>query len=88
MILPVDNKYRIAGDAVSWRIERRRTRRGKDAWEAFKWYGTFDATVAGLGELMVRTSDAASVADALAEVERVSATLSLALAPAQGGEAK
>jgi len=39
----------------------------------------------GLGELMVRQSDVATLADALAEVENVATTLSQALTPTIGG---
>ena len=85
MILPVNEQYRIKGDQHSWAIERVRKRKknGKvvHEWQSFQWYTSFEQAVNGLGELMVRTSDAETLADALREVEKVYTTLSQALTP-------
>ncbi len=62
-------------------IERKRLRKGKESWEARLYFGTLKACLKDLGELMVRTSKANTLADALKAVEKVTATLSQALTP-------
>lgn len=52
-----------------------------DHWESFKWYTSLEDVVNGLGNLMVRTSEAQTLAEALAEVENVSTLLYTALSP-------
>lgn len=85
MIIPINNDYRISSDEHSWSIQKSRERKRAGhavvAWEAIRWYATFDQAVAGLGNLMVRTSETATLVDALVEVERIATTLSQALAP-------
>lgn len=45
------------------------------------WFVTIEQAIDGLAGLIIRTSDARTLADALAEVKKVTATLSQALAP-------
>ena len=56
-----------------------RTRSGKKVWESKLFYPTFELALKGLGELMVRLSDAQTLVDAIRDVEKVSTTLSQAL---------
>ena len=79
MIIPVNEHYRIATDAYQWVVERARTRNGKKVWESKLFYPTFESALKGLGELMVRLSDAETLVDAIGDVEKVSTTLSRAL---------
>ena len=81
MIIPINARYRIVSDEYQWIIQRIRTRKGKEDWQARLYYPTLKAALEGLGELMVRQSDVATLADALAEVENVATTLSQALTP-------
>jgi len=81
MILPIDKNYRIAGTPYAWTIEKSRSKKGKKQWEAIKWYGTLDGAVKSLASLMVRTSEARTLAEALEEVETVSTRLCQALTP-------
>ena len=81
MMIPINDQLRINSDSRQWMIERKRTRKGKESWEARLYFGTLEACVKDLGELMVRTSKANTLADALKEVENVTATLSQALTP-------
>jgi len=85
MILPIDKNYRLAGTSQAWTIEKCRMRKGKQSWEAIKWYNSLDGAIKALANLMVRTSDAETLAEALIEVENVSATLIQALTPRFGG---
>ena len=79
MIIPVHEQFRIATDPYQWMVERARTRNGNKEWEPKLFYPTFKAALKGLGELMVRLSDAQTLVDAIRDVEKVSTTLSQAL---------
>jgi len=81
MILPIDNKWRLAGTSHAWTIEKSRLKKGKKTWEAIKWYGSLESATKALGDLMVRSSEAKTLADALLEVQNVSAKLCQALSP-------
>lgn len=81
MMIPINDQLRIASDSRQWMIERKRTRKGKESWEARLYFGTLEACLKDLGELMVRTSKANTLVDALEAVEKVTATLSQALTP-------
>jgi hypothetical protein len=76
-ILPIDDRYRLTGDEYAWRIERRK---GK-CWRAIEWHPSIEAAVNSLGRRLVRTSQVASLVDALAAVDRVACTLKDALEP-------
>ena len=58
MIIPINDKYRLKSDEYQWIIERKRTRKGEEDWQARLFYPTVKAAVQGLGELMVRQSKA------------------------------
>jgi len=87
MILPIDENYRIAGDQQSWSIQHLRKRRDKTTgelktvWESLSWFTSLEAAVNYLGEMLVRTSGAQTLAEALAETNRVTTKLSRALPP-------
>ena len=79
MILPIDDEYRIMGDKHSWVIQKGRMREGEITWESVSWFTSLESTVNHLGQLMVRTSDAKTLADALKEIEKITTKLSQAL---------
>ena len=81
MIIPINARYRIVSDEYQWIIQRIRTRKGKEDWQARLYYPTLKAAVEGLGELMVRESKADTLVSALAAVEEVATQLSQALTP-------
>ena len=81
MILPIDDEYRIKGDKHSWAIQKGRMREGEITWESVSWFTSLESTVNHLGQLMVRTSDAQTLADALKEIEKVTTLLTHALSP-------
>ncbi len=81
MIIPINDRYRITSDEYQWIIQTKRHRKGKQDWQARLYYPTLKAALEGLGELMVRQSDVATLADALAVVENVTTTLSKARTP-------
>ena len=81
MIVPINDRYRISSDRYQWMIQEARTRKDDKVWESKWFFGTFPAAVKELGELMVRESKAQTLVDALAEVEKITTTLSQALTP-------
>jgi len=81
MILPIDDEYRIKGDKHSWAIQKGRIKKGEITWESVSWFTSLESTVNHLGQLMVRTSDAKTLADALKEIEKVTTLLTHALSP-------
>ena len=76
-VLPIDDRYRLTADEYAWRIERRK---GK-CWRAIEWHVSVEAAVNSLGRRLVRTSQVATLADALDAVDRVACTLKDALEP-------
>ena len=81
MIIPINDRYRIASDPRQWMIQEPRTRNGEAEWESRYYFGTLESTVKELRELMVRTSDGETLVDDLADIEKVTTTLSQALIP-------
>ena len=81
MLIPINERYRIASDSRQWMIQESRTRNGAIEWQSKYYFGTIESAVKELGELMVRTSDAQTLTDALDDVEKANTTLSQALTP-------
>ena len=81
MLIQVNDQFRIKSDSVQWMIQKRRTRNGKRTWESRLFFPSLQGAVKELGELMVRESEAQTLADALVEVEKITTTLSQALTP-------
>lgn len=85
MILSIDDDYRITADAHCWQIEKRTTRKRKGVkvteFQPIRWYSTPSGAVNGLAELMLRTSSAQSIDEAMNEARRICATLRQALEP-------
>ena len=81
MIIPVNDRYRIASDPRQWMIQEPRTRNSETEWESRYYFGTLESAVKELRELMVRTSDGETLVDDLAAIEKVTTTLSQALTP-------
>jgi len=79
MILPIDDEYRIKGDKHSWAIQKGRIKKGEITWESVSWFTSLESTVNHLGQLMVRTSDAQTLGDALIAVDKIATKLSQAL---------
>ena len=81
MLIPINDQFRIKSDSMQWMIQRRRTRNGKQSWESKLFFPTLQGAINELGELMVRESQAQTLADALVAVENVTTVLSQALMP-------
>ncbi len=79
MIIPINEQYRIATDPYQWIIQTKRTRCGRKEWRAETYHPTFESALQSLGELMVRQSNAETLADALDAVKTITTQLSQAL---------
>jgi len=79
MIIPVNEQFRIFTDENQWIVQEVRNRLGKNIWRSKFFYPTFESALKGLGQLMVRLSEAETLVDAARDVEKVSTTLSQAL---------
>ena len=79
MILHINDRFRITSDSRQWIIQQARTRNGHKSWQSKWFFPTFESALRELGQLMVRTSDADTLVDALEEVDKVATTLSQAL---------
>jgi len=79
MILPIDDEYRIKGDKHSWAIQKGRMKQGEITWESISWFNSLESAVNHLGDLMVRTSNAQTLGDALIVVEEIATKLTQAL---------
>lgn len=78
MILPINNKYRISADSTSWAVQKRKGKK----WGAILWFTSLESAIKELTGLMLRTSDAETLNEALEETRRITETLTLALTPA------
>lgn len=78
MNIPIDDRFRLSSDELSWRIEQQRK---NGEWRPVEYHTTIQAAVNSLSQRMLRTVDAQTLADALVQVERVTTTLTRALAP-------
>ena len=81
MIIPINDRYRIASDPRQWMIQEPRTRNSETEWESRYYFGTLESAVRELREGMGRTSDGETLVDDLADIEKVTTTLSQALTP-------
>jgi hypothetical protein len=76
--LPVDDRFRPSADERCWRVEQRR----KDGeWRPVEYHSKLETAANSLSGRLLRTSDVRCLADALAAIDRISRTLTRALAP-------
>ena len=87
MIIPINDKYRIASNADCWMLQEYKglVKNGKKAgqpkWDSIKWAGRLDHIVNCLAQRLIQTSEAQTLSEALVEVDRVTALLCGALSP-------
>ena len=81
MIIPINEQYRITTDPYQWMVQKKRTRAGQEDWQSQTYHPTLESARMELLERMVRASDAQTLVDALADLEKITTTLSQALTP-------
>ena len=79
MKLQITDQYQITTDEFQYIVNRKRTRKGKLGWDPESYHPTFQGALQSIGERLVRGSDAQTLADAIADVENVTTTLSQAV---------
>lgn len=79
MEILINEDYKIDSDAHSFRVCKRKTTKQGDVWTPQSWHGTPGHALKSLGTRMLRESDAKGIAEALAEMDRITDTLSRAL---------
>ena len=84
MKLQITDQYLISTDKYQYIVNVPRTRKGGRDWEPESYHPTFRGALQYIGERLVRGSDAQTLADAIADVENVTTTLSQVLAPEFG----
>ena len=78
MIIQIDEQYRVTTDPYQWIVQKKRSRKGKEDWKSQTYHTSFQSALQSLGERLVRGSDAETLADALADVEKAITILSQA----------
>lgn len=90
MIIPIDEEWRIATDEYQWIVQRSQVagdnsrNPGSIRWINQSFHGSLDSAIRSLGQRMLRTSNAETLAEALEVFKNVSDTLSQALTIKQG----
>ncbi len=81
IFIQIDEQYAIGSDAHSWHILERHRYKGAHRWEPISWYGSLEQCVNGLADKAVRTCGTQSLAELLAESQRVTSAICRALRP-------
>ncbi len=84
MILPIDDKYQLAGNRYSWSIQEARgidRKTGEIRWESVSWFPTLAMAINELHNRMVRCSSAETLDEALNVATNATATIVQALTP-------
>jgi len=80
MQISINEQYRIISDPNQWIVQKKRTRKGSLDWESIEYYSSPTSAINSLGERLVRESDAVGFTEAVAAVEKITTSLSQALA--------
>ena len=78
MIIQIDEQYRVTTDPYQWIVQKKRSRKGKEDWKSQTYHTSFQSALQSIGERLVRGSDAETLVDALADVEKAITILSQA----------
>ena len=82
MIIPIDDKYRLKSDIDQWLLQKfTPTKKEPNKWQSFKFFSNPSSAVTALIQLRIRESEVETLIDALAEVDRVTASVLQALTP-------
>jgi len=73
MIIPLSEEYRVRGTNHCWQLEKRRVRKDKHEWEAFKYFSSLGEAVGAACRREIRLHPASSLADALQAVDQIAA---------------
>ncbi len=76
MIIPLSKEYRVRGTEHCWQLEKRRERKDKHAWQAYKYYQTLGEAVGAACRRDIRLDPANSLGEALEAVDQIVARYS------------
>ena len=93
MILNLTDDYRLESDSRCWMAQHRRVVQSGDnagavQWDTLGFYPKIGQAAIGLAEYDLRVSDATTLAEAMARVEKLATVLTDALTPHLDLEAK
>ncbi len=71
MIIPLSEEYRVRGTEHCWQLEKRRVRKDKHEWQAYKYFQTLGEAVGAACRREVRLHPADSLAEALQAVDKI-----------------
>jgi len=71
MIIPLDKDLRARGTEHCWQLEKRRVRKDKHEWQAYKYFQTLGEAVGAACRREVRLHPAGSLAEALQAVDKI-----------------
>ena len=76
MNIQITPEYRISSDVYQWKVEKHApTKQDGNNYKSISYHNTVQGAVNSLGQRMIRTSEAQTLADALKDVENVTETL-------------
>jgi hypothetical protein len=87
MIIPIDGKYRLKSDVNQWMLQRSKIVKNPDTgekeieWQSFKYFHDPSNAVNALVQMLIRSSDAATLVDALDDAKNVTSRVLAALNP-------
>lgn len=85
MHIQINQQFALGSDRHAWTIKEKVTRKRKgrlvEEWQTILWFASIEQAVHGLANLRLRQSDAQTVAEALHEVNIITAELCGALQP-------
>ena len=73
MIIPLSKDIRVRGTKHCWQLEKRRVRKDRHEWEAFKYFQSFGEAVGAACRREIRLHPASSLVDALQAVDKIAA---------------
>ena len=73
MIIPLSKEYRVRGTEHCWQLEKRRVRKDKHEWEAFKYFSRLGEAVGAACRREIRIHPASSLVEALQAVDKIAA---------------
>ena len=71
MIIQLSKEYRVRGAEHCWQLEKRRVRKDKHEWEAFKYFSSLGEAVGAACRREIRLNPANSLADAIEAVDQI-----------------
>ena len=82
MVIPVNEKYRIASDRNAWMVQERSVVKGEERWESLYWYAELGYAIRGLSQLQVREiPDSVGVKEIVVRMKEIEEEIKLALYP-------